>query len=365
MAAPLKEIFNEAEIRRLAKIAQQADGKFSESQFIAKLINRDWKHLELKQRMRRVAEELGQNLKGDFAKQSLALRKIAPQFSGLFGMSFPDYVEVYGKHDPELSLELLEFLTPFSSSEFAIRPFLLNEPDLTIKTMMKWSKSKNHHVRRLASEGSRPRLPWAMAIPFLKKDPDPILPILYNLKNDKEDYVYRSVANNLNDISKDNPAITLRICKEWKDGPEETQWVIKHALRTLLKKGDPAALKLQGHHHTAPAEIHQLRISANEPIIGTEISFSCELKNPSSKPHLYRVEYGIEYVKSNGKTSQKVFQWKKINLPPGESVKLNSKQSLADMSTRKHYPGIHTLHVLINGKSLNNKVFKLVNKGKS
>ena len=167
--------------------------------------------------MRHVTTCLNAFLPPEYEEAIIILRKVAPNLSNhtLASIVFPDFVEVYGLEDWDVSLPALEWFTQYSTSEYAVRPFIQQAPDIMIEQMMKWSFHHNHHVRRLASEGIRPRLPWGIALQQFKVDPTPIIPILTNLKEDESLYVRKSVANNLNDISKDHPAIVLDLAKEW------------------------------------------------------------------------------------------------------------------------------------------------------
>lgn len=359
MSTLLKDYYSPGLIRKLASSLRKADSRFNDAGFYKAVTGDGWKELELKQRMRRVSLCMNEHLSGDYKKKIASLKKAAPGFSGLFAMSFPDFVEVHGLDDPDFSLEALGFFTSFSTSEFAVRPFLIRYPDITLKKMLEWSSDKNHHIRRLSSEGCRPRLPWGIAIPFLKKDPTPILPILENLKSDPEDYVYRSVANNLNDISKDHPELMLSICKKWMGQHQNTDWLIKHACRGLLKKGHPDALSMFGHHQNAKALVSGLRFNKSNLRIGETIEFAFSLRNEDKKKQDFRIEYAIDYMKANGKHSRKVFLLKKTTLDPTQSIQLSSKQRLTDFTTRKHYPGVHHLHIVVNGKALCSKNFQL------
>lgn len=349
MPSALKDLFSAGLVKQLGNSIALNAREFDVKAFEKKVLDKQWKELELKQRMRKISTTLGECLDIPYQQQLTVLKKSAKEFNGLFGMVFPDFVEVYGQAHPDLSLDALEFFTPFSSSEFAIRPFLLHYPELTLKRMMEWSKSKNYHVRRLASEGSRPRLPWAMAIPALKKDPSPVLPILENLKNDPEDYVYRSVANNLNDISKDHPQLVLTLCKKWKGQSKSADWVVKHALRTLLKKGNQEALQLFGHHDKNNVAIESFSLNKKSYSIGEQMSFRISIKNSDKKKHSFRLEYRMHYVKANGKTSPKTFLIRKTELSGGESLSISKSQWLKDFSTRKHYSGKHSIELIING----------------
>ena len=230
----------------------------------------------------------------------------------------------------------------------AVRPFLERDPEGTLAVMLQWTRDDNEHVRRLASEGCRPRLPWAPALPAFKEDPEPLLPILEALKDDPAEYVRRSVANNLNDISKDHPDRVLDIAAAWFGVSEGTDWIVKHACRTLLKAGDPRAMRIFGFADPARLRVEALQLSAASVAIGGHLHFEFELHNDESEPRKVRLEYRVDYVKARGKRSGKVFQIKESELVTGRhSVK--RKLSVKDLSTRKHHPGTHGLAIIVNG----------------
>jgi 3-methyladenine DNA glycosylase AlkC len=227
--------------------------------------------------------------------------------------------------------------------------------------MYSWSKHKDHHVRRLASEGSRSRLPWAIALPQFKKDPSPLLPILNNLKNDSSEYVRRSVANSLNDISKDNPKIIIEIAKDWKDLSNETNYIIKHASRTLLKQGNTEILKHFGLHVHESLICSNFNIQNERIYIGENLEFSFELLNNGTDKQLVRLEYGIHYLRSNGTHSKKVFKISERVMLPNEKFNINRKQSFRIITTKKFYAGIQHVSIIINGQEKLIKSFELLN----
>lgn len=362
MAEPLKYYYSKSEVERMGRLLEKAHPSFSGKRFVTNVLDAQWDSRELKERMRHITQCIGKELKLPYPKQIEVLEKVAPEFSGIVGFVFPDFIEVFGIDDLKTSLRAMEKFTVYSTSEFAVRPFLLRYPKEVMAQMQKWSTHKNEHVRRFSSEGCRPRLPWAMAIPALKKDPAPVLPILEQLKNDPSEYVRRSVANNLNDISKDHPNLALEISSKWKNISPETDKLVRHALRGLLKKGEPKALAIMGINHKADAKVEKFKLSSGKIKRGEKMSFAFELENTDKKKHTYRVEYGIDYLKSNGKHNRKVFRMRDVILQSGEKVQLQSSQSFADMTTRKHYPGAHRIHVLINGKPLAELDFLFIEK---
>jgi len=360
MAELLKLRYNEIFVHKLALKLKKYNHNFDINSFKNAIFNEKWDNLELKVRMHHITKQIHTHLPIAYKQQIEILNQVVSFFNGLTAMIFPNFVEQYGTNDYELSLKTLAFYTQFSTSEFAIRPFIINQPKATINQMVLWSKNENHHVRRLASEGCRPLLPWAMKLHELVKDPTPILPILENLKSDDEDYVYRSVANNLNDISKSHPELVIELCKKWqKGGHKQTQWVIKHALRTLLKKGDLEAMKIFGFGDVSGIKINNFKIEKTKMAIGESTYFKMEVCNASNSAK-FRLEYSIYYLKNNGKHSPKVFQLKETTLQQNEIIKLRKKITFTDFTTRKHYKGQHYIEVKVNGIALQKIDFELI-----
>jgi 3-methyladenine DNA glycosylase AlkC len=359
MVDQLKNNYNRAYIKTVASEFKKQWSLFDDDSFIKKVFNSGWKELELKERMKRISYSLHEFLPKDYNESIPILLKVAPEFGGFEAMFFPDFVENNGldKQNWKLSIKALEELTQYSSSEFAIRPFIIADSKETMKTMLKWSKSKSYHVRRLASEGCRPRLPWAIAIDEFKKDPNLILPILENLKNDPELYVRRSVANNLNDISKDHPKLALKIASSWLGKTIETDWVVKHGLRTLLKKGDSKALKLFGYSPVKSLVIGEVKLQRKRLKIGETLEFKFTLTCKSRSK--LRVEYAIDYLKKNGTHSKKVFKISEKLYEKGEHI-ISSKQSFKEMSTRKHYRGPHFISIVVNGVQKEKYEFRVI-----
>ena len=312
----------------------------------------------MKARMRRATECLHQFLPPAYPAALALLRTVAGEFHGFDAMLFPDFVECYGLDHRELSLSALEQFTQNASAEFAIRPFLDQDPDLILIWLKKWAVDPDPQLRRLASEGCRPRLPWAMALPKFKENPAPILPILETLKNDPAESVRRSVANNLNDISKNNPEVTLLICQNWFGRNPNTDRIVKHACRGLLRAGNPKALRLFGFEDPRHIEITNLSLSPESLPLGGEIKFSFELGVKSPRESKIRLEFAIDYVKASGKISRKIFQLREKVFAPGH-YSINKKLSFQDLSTRKYFPGRHQLNIIVNGIPKANRYFEV------
>lgn len=351
MADKLKDIlFQQEKVEHFARVLQEAYPAFHSAEFVAAVCNKEWPERELKEKMRHTTLCLHQFLPQDFGKAVEILIAIVPKVKGFEAIVLPDYVEVYGQNHWETALPALGELTKCGSSEFGIRPFLNKNLAGAMKYMLEWADSADFRVRRFASEGCRPRLPWASGVPALKKDPSLILPILEKLKNDPELFVRKSVANNLNDISKDHPELVLDLCERWKGHSENTNWIIKHACRTLLKQGNKRAMLLFGFANPELMKVEKLQLSNTSPAIGEDISFGFKFVLSTPQKQKVRIEYIVHFVKASGKTSPKVFQIKEVEMAPGTHA-VNKKHSFINRTTRKHYPGKHTLEIVINGET--------------
>jgi 3-methyladenine DNA glycosylase AlkC len=354
MPEPLKHVYDRAYVARLAGALDRAvkrarAGRFDARGFALAALARDWKSLELKQRMRRIAETLHAFVPGDYATQLAVLADAAPQFGGFAAMFFPDFVERYGLDEFDASVGALALFTRFSSSEFAVRPFIVRYGPRMMQVMARWARDDDEHLRRLASEGCRPRLPWAMALPEFKRDPAPVLPILEALKHDPSEYVRRSVANNLNDIAKDHPDLVLDLARRWLGTSQATDALVKHACRTLLKRGDARALALFGHDHGVDVRVRGFRLAARELRIGERLGFSFAVELVQHAAARLRLEYAVDFVKSAGTTSRKVFKIAERRFEPGARERYERSHRFQDFTTRKHYPGRHRVVILVNG----------------
>jgi 3-methyladenine DNA glycosylase AlkC len=359
MAEKLKGVFfTRATLTRLAEAIAGVEPRFDGAHYLGLVFDDDWAAKELKARMRHAAFCLGQVLPPSYPQALKILKQAAPRFSGFDGILFSEFVEVYGLEDWERSLAALEFFTRFGSAEFAVRPFLHRDPARVLPFLSRWAESDDHHVRRLASEGCRPRLPWVMALPKFKADPTPILPVLEKLKDDPSDYVRKSVANNLNDISKDHPEMMIEVCERWRGHSPRTDWIVKHACRGLLKARHERVLRLFGFDDHERIAVTKLKLSKQRLRIGEDFTFSFELQVGGSGARKLRLEYTIDFVKANGKTAKKVFQLAEKNFTAGVHA-LRKKHALADLTTRRHYPGAHQLAIVVNGREAATAAFEL------
>lgn len=367
MPEPLKNMFSRPLIEPFAAEVQAVWKQFPTQQFLHQVFNPEWEARELKQRVRHISHALRSNLPPEYPDALDILANTTRRYLDRHGdkLTFeytflPDFVEAHGVEYHDHSIPALETFTRWSSAEFAVRPFLLRYPERMHAQMFAWSRHTSPMVRRLSSEGIRPRLPWGMGVPSLKRDPSPILPILENLRHDPAETVRRSVANNLNDIAKDHPDLVLGIVARWLGHSAETDWIVRHACRGLLKKGNATALAHFGFRQGVEGiGVSDLKISKTVRV-GERLDFSFLVKNAGSTPAQIRLEYGIEYQTLSGKISSKVFKIREMDLGAGQSERIVRYQSFQDFTTRKHYPGPHRLRILVNGKALAEEDFEVV-----
>ena len=325
--------------------------------------------LELKQRVRLIREELAKLLPQDFQKSCAILLKVSEseKLDGFDLWPIADFIQVHGIKDPHTPLKALYQLTQKFSGEFAVRPFLAQHQKVTLAQFKIWSQDKSVHVRRLVSEGSRPRLPWGEKLSAFIKDPSLTIPLLEKLKYDPELYVRKSVANHLNDISKDHPKLVTALLEKWNkealkqsaEKQERIAWITRHALRVLIKNGNKEALALMGVKHGAKVSITDLVLNKNKFVVGDELTFSFKLASMESGAQNLIVDYVVHHLKSNGKTSPKVFKLKSFLLGAKEKTVISKKHSLRAVSTRKYYSGTQFIEIQVNGVGLERVSFEL------
>ena len=352
MAEPLKAIYHEAFIQSFADKVKGAYSSFDKHAFIKAALGPGWEELELKGRMRRITLSLGATLPSEYGKAIDILLAIYDTCGGLPYIFFPDFVEVYGLEDWERSVAALAKFTRMSTSEFAVRPFVKRDQARMMAQMLAWADDPDEHVRRLASEGCRPRLPWADALPALKRDPEPIIPILEKLKADPSEYVRRSVANNLNDISKDHPERVVEIAKAWIGDNAHTDWVLRHACRGLLKAAHPEVMALFGMAPPTGVTVESWTVTPDTVAIGDSVRFAYAIRVPQGEPIKLRIELAAYFVRTTGKNYRKLFKLSEKVVGGGTLQEGGRSFSYADLSTRKHYPGLHKLALVVNGQEM-------------
>lgn len=372
-AKDLKSIFDHAVVADLARRVAQAWPRFPKERFIRE-VTEDLPALELKARAQRITDGLHAHLPPAYGDAlEVLLASLGPDdggggvegFYGFRFMPFLGFVGSYGLEEPERSLAALRKMTKYFSAEFDIRPFILRHPDMTMARLHEWAEDADWRVRRLASEGTRPRLPWALRLQPFIADPSPVLAILERLRAEAHEVVQRSVANNLNDIAKDHPTVVVATAQRWlASGAEESAQIVRHGLRTLVKTGDPKALALLGFRGGASVDLRRFKLTPRRLTLGGSLSFSFELVSRERKPVTLSVDYVVHHRRANGSLSAKVFKLTRATLAPGEAKTFERRHRIVPITTRRYYPGRHRLEIQVNGKRLGGAEFTLSLNGK-
>ena len=360
MAEQLKNHFDERIPRSIADQIKAVWPDFPRREFLADVLG-NYDDLELMDRGRAIGDALGRFLPAsyplalDIVMRSIDVpRKESYPTGGMASFYFlphTSFIAQWGRDHFDESMLAQHRLTQRFSAEFSVRVYIERYESESLDLLKRWASDPSHHVRRLVSEGTRPRLPWASRLPRFQKNPRPVIALLELLKDDPELYVRRSVANNLNDIGKDHPDVLLGVARRWMKGASpERQSLIKHALRSLVKQGNPAALALLGFRSTEGVRVGRAVINPARATKGSRVTIAFDITNTGRKSKRLLVDMRIHFVKANGTTSPKVFKLKSVALPAGETAKLRKTISLAELTTRKHYPGRHRVEALVNGK---------------
>ena len=363
----MKDGLNKAAIRRISRAFSSVLPRFDQKAF-ERRAQRGLDQLELKERVGHVIQALDNTIDMPFSDLVTPMCEIPnhwdygdPDDNTRKFAAWPviDFVAHKGLSQPKKAMRIFESITSLYSAEFAIRHFLIHHYQITFEQMLKWCQHKDKHVRRLASEGCRPRLPWGIQLKQFMQDPRPIFEILEQLKYDESQYVVRSVANNLNDISKDNPDFLLDRLLQWKQlDQNKTEWIIKHGCRSLIKAGHPRSFELLG--YTAKPKITVERFVCDKTVcLGEALSFSFRIAAKKSAQKLV-VDYAIDFVKANGTLSRKVFKLKNCQLQKGEQLEIDKQHSFKIINTRTYHMGVHAIAVLVNGAEYGKKEFELV-----
>lgn len=360
-----KHLINEKTVSGYAAFFKNSGLLFEDKKF--KTIVSHLTDLELKGRTNLIAQALHECLKQNTYPQILKSFKDFLKQTSLSGFELwplSTYIQKYGLDKPKDSLEFLKFMTPYFTAEFAIRPYLSKYSESTYLFLLECTENSNEHVRRWASEGCRPRLPWGEKLHAAEKDPREGLKILEQLRFDPSEYVRKSVANHLNDICLHHPDLVIKTLNSWKKEAKKTgngefianlEKLIKQALRNLIKNGHPEALELIGASMKTKVKIKNLE-HPDKVHIGQELYFSFDLQ--AKAKGMLVIDYAIHFVKKNGKTQKKIFKLK--NLSDIEGISIQKKHSFKLVTTRTYYPGLHALEIFINGKSVHIGHFKLL-----
>ncbi|MBU3160264.1 DNA alkylation repair protein [Clostridium frigoris] len=365
MAEALKNMYNKVFLQQFGEKVYNVYNHFDINGFITNVIDDTWIELKLMERMNRITTTLKAYLPESYDDAIDILFQIDEYCEGFPYLFFPNFVAIYGKADKdfELSVLALKRFTIRSSSEFAIRPFIMHDPERMIAKMLEWSKDTNDHVRRLASEGCRPRLPWGTSLTIFKRDPTMVLSVLEQLKEDPSIYVRKSVANNLNDISKDNPFVIVETVRRLIGINKYTDWILRHGSRALIRKANPEIMKLFGYGESIDRPIATRAVLSIDPP-NVKIGGNCNIKyelciREGDSIHI-RIEYGIYFVRARGKTSRKLFLLSDKIVNGGQCLTGTKIHKWADLTTRKHYPGEHQIVILINGAEVATSSMNLI-----
>ncbi len=355
-----KDYFDRAAAEALAEQFAAATERFDRDVFLAEALA-DLDSLEMMDRVRQWSNALRTQLP---ARNRDMLRVVIDSLppimedteavtDGFLQWPVGQLIADHAADDPrdlDAAFEAMIELTQRFSSEFAVRPFVQRYPGDVFPRLLELTGHPSPHVRRWCSEGVRPRLPWGARLDDLVADPSPILPILEALKDDPELYVRRSVANNLNDIAKDHPALVVDVARRWwKGASADRKKLVRHALRSLIKAGDAKALAVLGYR--APRDLEaELKVRPKKVREGYGVELSLTLVNRGKKALPVLVDYRVHYVKKSGKANPKVFKWKELRLAAGESATLEKRHPMKHVSIRRLHPGRHGVDVMVNGE---------------
>jgi 3-methyladenine DNA glycosylase AlkC len=363
MGEPLKTFFSPALVRRLANDLTRVEATFPARAFIADACT-GLDELELLDRGKHIAAALAKHLPPAYPEAiEVLLRSLGPEhatdelvgvgMAPFFYLPHVLFVAERGLDHFDLSMRAQRELTKRFSAEGSIRPYIARDPERTFAVLRRWAGDESAHVRRLVSEGTRLRLPWAMRVPWLDRNPERVLGLLELLKDDPTTLVRRSVANNLNDLGKVHPRLLVETCARWLEGASaERRALVEHALRSAIKRGEAGALRLLGFGRRPAVAIEDVRLEPPRVRIGGRVSVSFAIRSRARASQDLLVDLAVHFVKANGGSSPKVFKLKRVVLPPRGRVELRTAISLAVHTTRKPRPGRHTVDVLVNGVAL-------------
>ncbi len=366
----LKDSFGPDVPVRIGEMTANVTTDFDRAGFLAMALD-GYDDLELMARSRHIAAALAAYLPSDPAKAIAILQRSLPSetemaswtgISTFILMPHTVFVAAHGLGCFEESMSLQYEITKRFTAEFSIRAFIEHDYERTLARLREWVDDPNEHVRRLVSEGTRPRLPWAQRLPRFQADPTPVIALLECLKDDPASYVRRSVANNLNDIAKDNPQVTVDVARRWfaESASKERRSLVRHALRTLVKAGDPDALEVLGYAQTNAVHLEDFSADPVDPQIGGSVRLSVSAVNTSEASLRVLVDFAIDFVKANGGVGRKVFKGAEFELDSASSVAVSKTISVRQHTTRTHYPGTHRVTGMVNGAAHELGAFELL-----
>ena len=371
---PMKDGLDRAAVERIAKNLSRGWRSFPRQKFVREAsVGLD--RLELKQRVEHVIAALDRALPNNYLRALSIITRTGRKWnrgdtddplSGFAAWPVIDYIGAFGIKHPEPSLAALAELTPLFSAEFAIRPFLIEHEALTLATLADWTTHDDPNVRRLVSEGTRPRLPWGQRLNQFVDDPRPVIKLLDLLRDDQSQYVCRSVGNNLNDIAKDHPEQVIRTCRRWQrakaasaDAKANRAWIIARATRTLVKDAHPDVWTLLGYADPPRVRVTSFRVSPKAVQLGEAVTFTARIRSDANTPQRLAVDYAVHHVKAAGHTTAKVFKLRDVTLDAGETLAIEKRHALERITTRRYHAGRHAIELRINGQSCGRRTFGL------
>jgi 3-methyladenine DNA glycosylase AlkC len=368
VAEPLKNRFGADVPAAIATMICAVHPPFDKDGFVRDALD-GYAALGLMARGRRIAEALHRHLPQSFPKAVKILlasidqphgRRAGGGMDAFLFLPHTKFVAAYGLGHFEAAMRAQHALTRRFSAEFSIRPFLERHPHATLQRLAQWAEDPSEHVRRLVSEGTRPRLPWGMRLRAFQRDRRPTLALLEKLKDDPSLYVRRSVANHPNDIGKDHPDLLNETAARWlQDATGARAWIVRHALRSAIKRGDPKALALLGFGATAKIRLANVRIWPTRAVIGDKVVVTFDVVSTARRRQSLLIDFRVHYVKASGSTTAKVFKGRKIDLAPGDTFACTHTSTLIQRTTRTHYPGTHRIDALVNGAAYPLDAFEL------
>jgi 3-methyladenine DNA glycosylase AlkC len=370
MTEALKDqLFNRDKVARISHEIQSVYPAFKAQAFTDEVVS-EFTQLELKARINWISVCLRKYLPPAYRKATDILLKALPpacdpeltdhDYGEFIYAPYSEFVSQYGcnAQDLDYSLSALKEMTTRFSAEFAIRAFLNAFPEQTLASLQLWAQDSHYHVRRLASEGTRPKLPWSQRISL---PPEAALPVLDQLHDDLSRFVTRSVANHLNDLSKISPELVLKTLKVWqgqkRQNAPELDYMTRHALRTLIKRGHPETLQFLGYPTQPQIRVANFTLATERLQLGQALSFDFEIEALEASRLV--VDYCLHFQNRKGSLSPKVFKLRILDLQAGQTLSLHKNHPLKEMTTRHLYPGLHKVELQINGQSFGERSFVL------
>ncbi len=351
--AALKDSVDAAVVDELARRFAAIDDHFDSDSFTSRTTPQ-LDGLELKARVELIARELWRALgERDPAASLAAVVEVAraePPVGGWAAWPLASVIELFGPSRPSEALDAMEHVTKRMSCEFAVRPFLRDHYEPTYARLLEFTAHDDERVRRLPSEGLRPRLPWGMNVQRLLDDPLPGLAVLHRLRHDPSETVRRSVANHLNDVAKAHPQLVANTLAEWITEPQTDRRMVAHALRTLVKKGEPGALQVLGFTTEPHVLVDRFEVSPAVVELGAHLALAAEIRSTGDRPQRLVVDFVIHHVNASGATSPKVFKWTTVDLAPGERCTLTKRRLIQQASTRTYRAGTHRVELQVSGR---------------